>query len=235
MSRYETDDDDPTASGFHEAPTYEHAPPTLEMRPSPFHPMASATPTAPGMPAPFAIDPVITSKPVSVVAPRIVGVPEVDLAGPTEPEGHALDSGETTTDPGLGSWVDAGPTDVSGLPRALRPVVPPPDAPKIEISQSLMLESEDVKTAVQAAKAKTLAAKKSAHRRRHVPQEGPGPAAPTYQMLPALKRKKDDEGSDWPLIVGLVVLALLIAALVGVGAYFAVRSTNVEPPPVAAP
>ena len=219
----------------YEAPAYDHAPPTLEMRPSPFHPMASATPTAPGMPSPFALDPVITSMPagVAIVPPRIVGVGEGDMAGPTDPDGYPLtDSWEGPGNPSLGEpphWIDAGPTDVSAVPRVvLKPQVPAPDAPKIEVSQSLMLESEEVQTAVRVAKAKTRAAKRRP--RHHVPQEGPGAAAPTYQMLPALKRKQAKEGSDWPLIAGLLALALIIAGLIGVGAYFATRSFGGEPP-----
>lgn len=238
MSGDHADDDEPTANDLPEvgAPSYDHAPATLEMRPSPFHPMSSATPTAPGMPSPVRIEPVITHKPDVVhVAPVILNAPESDLAGPTDPDGYALESGET--DPHLAPWYDAGPTDVSGLPRILRPQVPPPDAPKIEISQSLQLDSDEVQTAVRAAKAKTLAARKGAKRplRRHVPQEGPGPAAPTYQMLPALKRKQAKEGSDLPLILGLAALALLIAGLVGAGAYFAVRSAGAAPAAQAAP
>ena len=262
MTRHPEDDeptrrdlsDEVTAPGY-PAPTYDHAPPTMEMRPSPFHPIASAQPTTPGMPSPFAIDPVITAMPAggAVVPPRIVGAPAgditgsdmggsdmvgSDMAGPTDPDGYPLtDSWEGPGNPHHASaplWIDAGPTDVSAVPRVevkrveVKPQVPAPDAPKIEVSQSLMLESEEVQTAVRAAKAKTRAQKRRP--RHHVPQEGPGAAAPTYQMLPALKRKQAKEGSDWPLILGLVALALIIAGVIGVGAYFATRSLDAETP-----
>lgn len=228
VSRYETEDEDRRERDAFggSAPTYEEAPATLEMRPSPFHPIRSATPTTPGMPSPVVVDPVITQKPFA--PPRIVGTPELDSSGPTPPDAHPRFDA-ATHDSTHDAWVDAGPTDVSGLPQALRPVVPPPDAPKIEISRSLLLESEDAKPAVHRSRQRTNPGKRSARRRHHVPQEGPGPAAPTYVMLPALRRKKvDDEGSDWPLIAGLVLLAVLIAGLIGVGAYFAVRTAMSE-------
>src|SRR5687768_5051919 len=103
MTRHE-EDDEPTRRDLGEVPpTYDHAPPTMEMRPSPFHPMASAHATAPGMPSPFALDPVITSMPsVAIVPPRIIGAPEGDMAGPTDPDGYPIsDSWEGPGHPNL--------------------------------------------------------------------------------------------------------------------------------------
>jgi hypothetical protein len=61
----------------------------------------------------------------------------------------------------------------------------------------------------------------------HMPQAGPGPHAPTYQLLPAMKRKEKD--SDWPLTVGLLVLAVIIAILIGAIAFGLVRTMRAGP------
>lgn len=221
-------DDETTLDELREqAPTYDRAPPTMEMRPVPFHPMASRQPTAKGMPA-VSLDPKITEKPgVAIVPPVIVGGAPQDLAGPTEPDGYALTSSwEGPTDPDLGAspWLDAAPTDVSPPPRKPTPAVPAPGAPTIEVSQSLELEAAHA--AEREAKARAAAPKV---RRRHPPQAGPGPHAPT-QVLPSLKKKAKREGSDWPLVLGLLALGLLIAGLLGAVAYGVVRSMRSPAP-----
>lgn len=226
MTRH--DGEDERTDPGRRAPTYEQAPATIEMQPSPFHSAGSRKATEPGMPSPFA-----SSRKATMPGMPAPASPqrEPDLAGPTDPDGHPL-----TWDGANQPWLDGDPTDVMVQRPRVRPEVPSPDAPKIEVSQSLMLESIDVRAAVEAAKAKTrtktLAARRGARkpRRQHIPQEGPGPAAQTYQMLPALSRKKDKESSDWPLILGLLLLGLIIAALIGVGAYLLVRA-NVDPTP----
>ncbi len=226
--------DDETTLDDLQVPTYEQAPPTLEMRPSPFHPMASKHPTAKGMPS-VSFDPKITEKPVAIVPPVIVGAGLENLAGPTEPDGYPLTSSwEGATDPELGMspWIDAGPTDVSPVPRGPTPVVPAPGSPTFEISQSLQLEAAEAE-ALAARKAKEL--KVVRPKRQHISQAGPGPQAPT-QVLPALKRKPEREGSDWPLVLGLIALGLVIAGLVGAVAYGVVRSMRDAPEaPASAP
>lgn len=224
-------DDETTLDDLRDhAPTYDRAPPTIEMRPSPFHPMASRHPTAKGMPT---LDPKIVEKPaaVAVVAPVIVGAAAQDLAGPTEPDGYALTSSwEGPTDPDLGSspWIDAGPTDVSTTPKKPVPVVPAPGTPNIEVSQSLELEAAHA--AAREARERALAPAPKV-RRRHPSQAGPGPHAPT-QVLPSLKRREPREGSDWPLVLGLLAIGLIIAGLLGAVAYGVVRSMrSPEPAP----
>lgn len=195
-------------------PTYEQAPPTIETR-SPF---ASKQPTVRGMPS-LALDPKITEKPVAIVPPVIVGLPGQSLAGPTEPDGHPLTSSwEGPTDAELGEWVDAAPTDVMPRLRQPTPAVPPPGSPTFEISKSLEVEAARVE-ALAKARPKTTARPP----RKHVSQVGPGPHAPT-EVLPSLKRKPEREGSDWPLILGLLALALVIAALIGAASYGVVRT-----------
>lgn len=223
-------DDEPTAVELPEllAPTYDAAPPTIESRPSPFHRVESLQRTAPGMPPPVAFDPKITSAPATpMVPPIIVGAPAEDLAGPTDPYGTPISgSWDTPTDPGLGAWIDSGPTDpVQAMPRP-KPVVPPPGSPTFEISQSLELDAASARAARAAAKPKP----QPRRHHHHVPQAGPGPHAPTYQMLPALSRKEPKRReSDWPLIFGLLGLAVVIAGLVGAVAYGVARSVHSAP------
>lgn len=219
-----------------QAPTYQEAPPTLETRPSPFHPMASRHPTAQGMPT-VSFEPKITAKPagVAIVPPVIVGAPVQDLAGPTEPDGYPITSSwEGPTDPDLGPtpWIDAGPTDVSPAPRKPTPVVPPPGSPTFEISKSLEIEAAHAVESVQTRP--TAAPKMPPMQRRHVSQAGPGPHAPT-QVLPALKKKKPKEGSDLPLLLGLIVLGLVIAGLIGAVTFGVVRSMSAPAPVEQAP
>jgi hypothetical protein len=220
------DDEEPTlvARERGPAPTYEQAPATLEMRPSPFHPMASQVPTSPGIAPPMhhadvlsgpLVEPTIRTAPDVAVLPPVVVSSGLDMGGPTEPDGHPSLSA---------SWAPAH-AEPSDLPR---PVVPAPGTPNVEVSQSLQLVA-----ARRALEQPTKPARK--RRPHHVSQAGPGPHAQTYQLLPALKREKKRESSDWPLIVGLVALALVIVALVGAVAYGVLRSVGAPAPAAAEP
>jgi hypothetical protein len=220
MTRHDADDET-TPQGRPDARgrAHEAVPPAALPRPKS---------TLPGI-APPPIDAHAVPPAVAVVAARVVGVAEPDLAAPTDPDGHPR-LARRDTDPDVAPpWTDAAST---GPTRSPKPAVPPPDAPSIEVSQSLLLESAQVEAAVQAARQKARDAKE---RPRRAAEGGPEAGEPTYEMLPALKRKRAQrESSDWPLIVGLTLLALIIAALVGTGAYMVVRSMNAPPPAPAA-
>ncbi len=193
------------------APTYDHAPPTIEV---PFEQFASQTPAG-GRPLPGFGGP-------PIAPPVIVGLPLIDeSAGATRPDGYAVPhSFEPPTDPGrsmpgldastdpnvsAGAWIDPGPTHA-----AARPLVPAPDAPNIEVSMSLQIEAAVRESSVPVAPPPRVI--------KRVPQGGPGPHAET-QVLPAIKKTPKKEGSDWPLALGLVGLGLLILLLVGGIAY----------------
>jgi hypothetical protein len=220
MSR-QSRDGDPPGGLAPSTPTYDEAPPTVESQVSPFHPraVASLKPTTPGMPALLAPAPKVQ---VAVVVPVVVGTVE-DLAGPTDPDGYPITmSGEGPAEP----WIDAPPTEPGFVMPRPTPAVPPPDAPTFEISKSLEMDS--VKALEMAAETKKAP---RVRRAQHVPQAGPGAQAPT-QVLPALKRKPEREGSDWPLVLGLVGLFVVIAVLVGAVVYGVVSS---RPTPAPAP
>lgn len=222
-------DDEPTAHDLPElaVPTYEAAPPTIESQPSPFHRVASLQRTAQGMPPPVTLEPKITVPTnVAVVAPVIIGGPMSDAqASPISGNWDA------PTDPDLGGspWIDAGPTEpTSAMPPRPKPIVPAPGSPTFEVSQSLEIEAMKHEIDVV-----TKRAAEPKRRARHPARRaGPGAALPT-EVLPALSRRKKEEkeGSDWPLILGLLALALVIAGLVGVVAYGIVRSMNANAPP----
>lgn len=196
------------------APTYEQAPPTLEDRESPFHPrfaVQSRKATTPGMASPSVPAPRIG---VAVVRPVAIGTP-VGSAGATLPARELADSSRAPI---------AGIDDDTPLSAGPRPVpeVPAPGSPTFEVSRSLRL---DAAAALELARGKPPARP----RRRHAPQPGPGPSAPTYQMLPALSRTKKREGSDLPLVAALLGLAVIIAVLLGAVVYGVVTSRGPAP------
>ncbi len=204
-------DDEPTARELPDlrAPTYEDAPPTLEAQPSPFHRFASAPQTLPGMPPPVELPPSFTAP--SSAAPVIVGMPQ------QAPDPSAAQ--ELASSP----WVDAPDTIRTELPRP-KPQVPAPGSPTFEVSRSLELQAVQIR--LEAAKSAEVAPRDPPRRKRNFAAQ-----APTYQMLPALSRKKEEkEGSDFALIFGLLGLALVIAALVGAVAYGVVRSMDDDAP-----
>lgn len=247
--RREHDAPDPAVNGMAEdddatlqdmpalTPSYDRAPPTIEEQISPFHPAARGH-TAPGMAPP--LDPQIRSKNptapgmagLAAPAPRIVGAPELTPPdGPTDPDGHAVSFGaDGPTDPhgveirhgafdasiSSGSWDT--PTDPDHPPPA-RPEVPQPGAPNVLISKSLEMQVSqfDEDEALTDPRQAPIVA---AARRR--------PQPPTEVMLPALKRKQQEsekEGSDWPLVLGLgalalVILGVLVAVVLGVMSSF---------------
>jgi hypothetical protein len=247
------------------APTYDRAPPTIEERISPFHPSAQGSKrgpggtTLPGMPPPAKVGPAIRSATPTapglagvgagpVVAPRIVRAPEVSppdgptdpdgvpaafaaaqivgADGPTDPDGVlAADTWDGPTDPESG-W-EAATTDPRARAPRPTPEVPAPDAPKVEMSKSLELQVAQLEEEPRPDPARPPAV--SAAKR--------AVQAPTYQMLPALKRKeRAKSGSDWPLVLGLVALALVILGLIGAVVYGVVQTFGApEPPAVEGP
>jgi len=235
------------------APAYDRAPPTIEERISPFHPAARAGATMPGMPPPVERDPAIRPRtptapglagigrdpvapprvvqapeftppdgptdpdgvPAAFAGARIVGAPD----GPTDPDGFATTDGwEGPTDPDCG-W-EAATTRLEA--RRPRPEVPAPDAPTVEVSKSLELQVAQLEEEPLADPARppvVSAARRSAQ-------------APTYQLLPALERpKREQGGSDWPLVLGLAALALVILGLLGAVAYGVMHTVGAPEPP----
>jgi hypothetical protein len=219
-------DEDATAHDL-EVPTYDRAPATIEAMPSPFHHLAGqlepnpkiVSKTAPGMPSPVLITP--------------MGVDGDSLAGPTAPDGHPISgSFEGHTDPAFapGPWLDSTPTQPGQLLIVpAQPQVPPPDAPNILVSQSLMLEAAHRPGTSDPDTSPSQKLPEHAPPRRQ-PRHGAA-AMPTEVALPALKRKqaREKEGSDLPLILGLLGVGVLIALIVAVVVYALVRSFANEP------
>jgi hypothetical protein len=214
MTRPPEKDDEATAHDL-VAPTYEQAPPTLEIQPSPFHRLAAPQPR-------------ITSKnPTEPFGAGIIQAPTIRtgdydaMAGPTDPDGHQILSFDAA-DPSFpsGPWVDATPTQPGAKPTAL--LVPSPDAPNILVSQSLILE------AASRSEEETPPPRMSPKARRRAEM------MPTEVALPAIKRKKarEKEGSDVPLILGLIGVGLLIAIVVAAVSYIVVRTMTPDPPRV---
>lgn len=210
VTRYDTlrdRDDEPTLS---DSSMPELTAPTYESAPPTLEarpsPFHAPSATAPGMP------PVVTFQP-----PRIISAPVENLAGPTVPDGYPLPAiGDGPTDPELGPspWAPK------------KPVVPEPAGPNILVSQSLMLESEVAEEEARRAAAVAPVPVPVKPRK-------PSAALPT-EVLPSLKKPVEKEGSDWPLILGLLALALVIAGVVGAVAYGVVRTIN-EPATTPAP
>ncbi|HJL18073.1 MAG TPA: hypothetical protein RMH99_20585 [Sandaracinaceae bacterium LLY-WYZ-13_1] len=243
-----TRDEDATQQDLRSVPAAE-GPPTVEERIASFAPVMpppvevkqeirSRTPTARGLapprlgpdgptdpdgvPAAFAAPRIVGGPdgptdpegvPAAFATPRIVGGPD----GPTDPDGIAAGGlWEGATDP-EGGWDAA--TDPEG-PRP-PPDVPAPDAPSIQISKSM--EIEVAKLAIDPpADPKSPPVVKAAKR---------AGMAPTEQLLPALERRKpdDDEGSDWPLVLGLGALAVLILTLLAAVAVGVMEAMGVGP------
>jgi hypothetical protein len=117
-------------------------------------------------------------------------------ATPISPPAHV--QGETDAGSPRASWSrESAPTDLG--------FVPPPDAPKVELSPALEHE------AALAASFPPPAQQKKAR----------APAAPTDVMpeVQARRAKLQRDKSDLPLKIGLVTLAVVIAALVTALAY----------------
>lgn len=221
---FEDVDEDLTYQEF-PTPSYDRAPPTIEERLSPFHSSAMdraevetvpgrapRVPTMPGMP-------VIARE--GFAAPVIRGAPEVAGSdGPTNPDGvPAMSASHVLTPPAMedfdeGSWDQSTDPDGDADPRWSpgRPHVPSPDAPSIQISKSMEIQVAHLEEGYEAPPDPRVPPVVAAASPRHRAAQ-----APTEVMLPALKRKKKKrEGSDWPLIFGLLALVLLILGLAAV-------------------
>lgn len=206
MTRRPPDHDDDATAHDLVAPTYEQAPPTVELMPSPFHRLAVS-------------DPKIRSKTATDPGAGIIHAPaappgEIDaMAGPTDPDGHAIPPEGTDPSFPSGPWVDTTPTQPGGK------VVPPADTPNILVSQSLILEAA-TRTEETFAPPVMIKQRRGAH------------LQPTEVALPAIKRRKNQEkeGSDLPLIFGLIGVGLLIAVVVAAVSYIVVRTMTPDRP-----
>lgn len=187
------------------------APPRIVQAPEAHPPDGPTDPD--GVPAAFASG-AASGAPDGVTAPD--GVPAA-FAG-----ARIVGASDGATDPGapdpatMASSAEGwdGPTDPGGWRPSVppeaptpSPQVPAPDAPSVEISKSLELQAAQLERAP--APDPTRPPSATALRRAAA-------QAPTQQLLPALERPEaDDGGSDGPLILGLVALALVILALLG--------------------
>lgn len=216
-------------------PTYDRAPATIQEQVSPFRGIAAPRITSRSPTSPMGTGPMGTG----LVPPRIVGAPQLAGGsgslglppdGPTVPDGIAIPPGswDNPTDPDaapadMQSW--EGATDPGGPPPRMRPPDPDPNEAKVQVSLSMEMDAIRVDRQNLAAAPVVPAARRAR-------------AQQPTQLLPALDRKKREdakEGSDLPMILGLLALGLFILALIGGGVFFAVRVMGAPEPEQAPP
>ncbi|MBX3271595.1 MAG: hypothetical protein KF729_15120 [Sandaracinaceae bacterium] len=181
-------------------------PPTIEEQISPFHPRAPRT--IQGMPAARFPEPRVkewTGEP-GAAAPQVIHVPSSAVAPAPSPDGPTVPDGLPSLMGGPSVSAEIGLDELATDPYAGRKLVgevPPPDAPKIQISKSMEYDVSALADLRPPERTTTARAP------RHV-------APPTEVMLPALGRKKKEpkERSDAWLVIGLGLLLLVIVALV---------------------
>lgn len=189
-------------------------PATVEERLSPFH-ESGATPVAtlqgmPSMQSQGFGAPNLGANAVPSVSSEALTFDEA----PTDHQGIPLMGLEPHLPPeGPASW---GETKKSpGLPAAPPPEVPSPGDPNVLVSKSMQFDLRKV-DALGEPREQPVTAPTEAPKVRAASPRARVAAAPTEVHLPALKRKQESEkeGSDLPLIFGLLALGLVIAGIV---------------------
>ena len=188
--------------------SYDHAPKTIEERLSPFHDSADIrVPTVQGMPS---------LKSQGFVAPQLAPTPASPLDGPTDPQGvPALPGLQPHVNPeGAASWDEATEAVTDPDPPIApgpEPEVPAEGAPNVLVSKSMEMQVAKLDE-----RGEPLPPPTEAPQVKAASPRARAAAQPTEVLLPALERKRarEKEGSDLPLVLGLVALVLVIGAIV---------------------